>query len=199
MELNRRWGRRADFQPGLVAGLALSGHHARPALVMKVPGKPTLHSARWAVDDEVTQLREWATELVFPLAAPPSPISSLAIGTASTCALRLGVEHPALAPVHARLQHGHGRWTIVDAGSEHGLLIDGDRCARAELWPGLEISLGGALTLVAESPRLIALRETLSRLLGWGDEQRAAVETYGVRRWCGLDAPSPRGSGGSTI
>lgn len=160
---------------GIVAKRDLGGHHVRPPTAMKVPKPTLLHSAPWAIDDEVIQVREWATELVFPLVAPPSHIWSLAIGTARTCALRLGVEHPQLAPVHARLQYD-SRWTIIDAGSEHGLIIDGVRCAGAELRPGLEISLGGALTLVAESPRLIALRETLCQLLGWGAKQRAAVD-----------------------
>jgi hypothetical protein len=64
----------------------------------------------------------------------------------------------------------------VDGGTAHGTLIDGARCDRAELRPGLEISLGGAVTLIAESPRLIRLREALERILGWRPARRAAVD-----------------------
>ncbi|HWO25881.1 MAG TPA: hypothetical protein VNO30_44405 [Kofleriaceae bacterium] len=37
-------------------------------------------------------------------------------------------------------------------------------------------ALGGAVTLIAESPRLILLREALERLLGWSPARRARVD-----------------------
>jgi hypothetical protein len=64
----------------------------------------------------------------------------------------------------------------VAQGGEHELLIDGAKRESAELRPGLEISLGGAITLIAESPRLIALRDALARLLGWSPARRETVD-----------------------
>lgn len=130
--------------------------------------------AQWAIDDDVIRLREWATATVHPLDGDAS--EAPAIGTAETCAIRVHDPSRRVAHAHARLERARGRWTIIDADSEHGLLIDGTRRARAELRPGLEISLGGAVTLIAESPRLITLREELERLLGWSPARRAMVD-----------------------
>jgi hypothetical protein len=139
------------------------------------PNAPTAsRPAEWAIDDDVIRLREWATDTVHPLAEDAGPL--LAIGTAAACALRVQDPSHRVAPEHARLEWIRGRWSIVDAGSEHGLLVDGTRCDRAELRPGLEISLGGAVTLMAESARLIVLREALERLLGWSPARRATVD-----------------------
>src|SRR5262245_17133566 len=133
--------------------------------MMKSGAPPsTPRPAEWAIDDDVIRLREWATANVHPLADAAQPVT---LGTSAACAIRVRDPSRRVGREHARLEKGRGRWTIVDAGSPHGLLIDGVRCGRAELRPGLEISLGGAVTLIAESPRLITLREMLECLLGW--------------------------------
>jgi hypothetical protein len=134
----------------------------------------TSRPAEWAIDDEVIRLREWATDTVHPLAEDAR--ASLTLGSAEASSIRVRDRARRVAREHARLERSRGRWTIVDAGSDHGLLIDGTRCDRAELRPGLEISLGGAVTLIAESPRLIALREALQRLLGYRPARRATVD-----------------------
>jgi FHA domain len=130
--------------------------------------------AEWAIDDEVIRLREWATDTVHPLIwdarSPPT------IGTAETCSIRVRAPSHRVARVHARFDRSRGRWSIVARDSEHGLLVDGAKRESAELRPGLEISLGGAITLVAESLQLIAVREELSRLLGWSPARRETVD-----------------------
>lgn len=134
----------------------------------------TERPAEWAIDDEVIRLRGWATDTVHPLIwdarTPPM------IGTAEACAIRVPDPSRRVARAHAHLERARGRWSIVDHGSEHGLLIDGARRASAELRPGMEISLGGAVTLIAESQRLIALREALMRLLGWSPARLETVD-----------------------
>jgi hypothetical protein len=142
--------------------------------MMKPTAPTTGRPAEWAIDDDVIRLREWATDTVHPLDGHASEVPS--IGTAETCAIRVRAPSRRIAREHARLERARGRWSIIDAGSEHGLSIDGTRRERAELRPGVEISLGGAVTLVAESPRLIALREELERLLGWSPARRATVD-----------------------
>jgi hypothetical protein len=132
------------------------------------------HSAEWAIDDRVIRLREWATDTVHSLAG--SARASLTLGTAKASSIRVRDPSRRVAREHARLERSGDRWSIVDAGSEHGLSIDGVRCPRAELRPGLEISLGGAVTLIAESPRLIVLREALERLLGYRPTRRVVVD-----------------------
>jgi hypothetical protein len=138
------------------------------------PAMMATRPTEWAIDDEVIRLREWATDTVHALAGPAR--ARLTLGTAKASSIRVRDPSRRVAREHARLERSRGRWIIVDAGSERGLSIDGVRCRRAELRPGVEISLGGALTLIAESPRLIALREALERLLGYRPARRAAVD-----------------------
>jgi hypothetical protein len=130
--------------------------------------------AVWAIDDQVIRLREWATNTTHPLSEGAR--HPLTIGTAKTCSIRVRGPSQRVAREHAHLERSRGRWHIVDLGSRHGLFIDGVRCERAELRPGLEISLGEAVTLLAESPQLIALREALVRLLGLGASSRGTVD-----------------------
>ncbi len=150
-------------------------HDARPIHAMMTPlATPPTRPARWAIDDDVIGLREWATATVHPLTWDPRNLPT--IGTAETCAIRVRDPSRRVAREHAHLERSRGRWSIVDRGSEHGLLVDGTRRDRAELWPGVEISLGGAITLIVESPRLITLRAALARLLGWSPARREAVD-----------------------
>src|SRR6185436_162721 len=53
--------------------------------------------------------------------------------------------------------------------------VDGVRRPKVQLEPGSELSLGGIM-LIAESPRLIALRGYLARLLGWDDDHGETVD-----------------------
>jgi hypothetical protein len=142
---------------------------------MMKPDAPTSSPpARWAIDDDVVRLREWATVDVHPLAEDAAV--PLTLGTAKACAIRVRDPSRRRGQVYARLERSSGRWTIVDAGSERGTWIDGTRRDRADLRPGLEISLGGAVTLIAESPRWIRLRETLEQFLGFSSARRVTID-----------------------
>jgi hypothetical protein len=147
---------------------------ARSNAMLVATTTTTSHPAAWAIDDEVIHLREWATDTVHPLIwdarNPPK------LGTAAACSIRVRASSQRVAREHAYLERSRGRWSVMARGSEHELLVDGAKRESAELRPGVEISLGGAITLIAESPRWIALREALSRLLGWSQARRATVD-----------------------
>src|SRR4051812_28755736 len=64
---------------------------------------------------------------------------------------------------------------MLDLGSKNGLRLDGARRSEIVLEPGLEIGFGG-LTLIAESPRLLALRSWLARILGWDDDRIKVID-----------------------
>jgi hypothetical protein len=76
---------------------------------------------------------------------------------------------------HARLMYEEHRWGFLDIGSRNGTEMDGNRQVVGFMRSGAEIKLGGT-THIAESPRLIELREFLCRLLGWTSERAAAVD-----------------------
>jgi hypothetical protein len=76
---------------------------------------------------------------------------------------------------HAELAYGEDGWAISDLGSKNGVHIDGVRVASCSLTPGAEIRIA-AVTLIAESPKLIALRSLLERLIGWGEDRREEID-----------------------
>ncbi|HWU89282.1 MAG TPA: FHA domain-containing protein [Kofleriaceae bacterium] len=137
---------------------------------------PTITSAlteEWAINDEVVRLREWGTDRVHPLFTDrPGPFT---IGTASTCEVQIRDKTRRVSREHAHLQRIQGRWTVLDR-SKHGLYRDGAKLDKLVLVPGVEIGLGGGVTLVAESARSIALRNFLSRILGWSTACAEAVD-----------------------
>jgi hypothetical protein len=126
----------------------------------------------WSVRDEVTQLREWGTHVAYPL--PPRHVES-AIGASRDCWLRLWDPAGSVSRAHAVITCGAGGWMISDLGSKNGVFLDGSRVPRLAVTAGAEIRIG-SVTLVAESPKLIALRALLERLLGWADERREVVD-----------------------
>jgi hypothetical protein len=65
--------------------------------------------------DDVIQLREWASGGVHRL--PPVR---------------------AVSRQHARLICEQGRWTLTDAGSKNGVLVEGSQCRDVELRPALK-------------------------------------------------------------
>lgn len=140
---------------------------------MRPPPITAVAPAEWAINDEVIRLREWATGTVHLLTGARS---RLMIGTAPTCAIRVMDPLGRVAPEHAVIERQHGGWIIVARDDGRGLLVDGAARERAELRPGIELSLGGGVTLIAESLRLIALREELARMLGWSPARQEAVD-----------------------
>jgi hypothetical protein len=132
---------------------------------MRASGRETGLSETSALDDEVVQLREWGTAVVYPL--PHSPTNSpTTIGVHRDCTIRLVDRSRRVSRLHAELVRSQGMWLLRDLRSTNGVFLYGVRTTEVLLAPGDEIGIG-YLTLIAESRRSIELRSYLSRLLGW--------------------------------
>ena len=127
----------------------------------------------WMSDDMVVRLREWGSDRVHAL--PDDPGAEVTIGSSDACSLRLDDPSGRLSRQHARLTIEGNRWIARDLDSKNGLRVDGVRRAKVQLEPGCELGLGG-VTLIAESPRVIALREFLARILGFSEDASEAVD-----------------------
>lgn len=135
-------------------------------------------ASEWRIDDEVVRLRQWGTDTIIG-ELPVPPVGDWTVGSGEDCALRLDDPSGRVSRVHASLVHDRTRWLLRDLGSKNGVRLDGARRAEIVLDPGVEIGIGG-LTLIAESRRSAALREFLSRLLGWRSD-RIEVVDHGLR------------------
>jgi hypothetical protein len=122
--------------------------------------------------DDLIRLRLWGSDETFPL----PPLSDGGdVGASSACAIRLRDGSGRLSGRHARLSFADGQWCVRELDRIRGITLDGTRHAEFSLVPGAELGIGG-ITLVAESPRWIALRAFLARLLGWSRERSEHVE-----------------------
>lgn len=75
------------------------------------------------------------------------------------CVLRVRVPDPSMSQTHARLERGLGEWSVADAQSKNGTLVNGVPTERTRLHDGDLITLGytvflfrSALTVVGELP-----------------------------------------------
>ncbi len=139
---------------------------------MTIATKTDVGSEAWEIDDDVVRLREWATDRSYLL--PTDPSATVTIGSSESCSLPLVDPSGRLSRHHARLVRD-GRWIAHDLDSKNGMRIDGVRRTKVQLEPGSELGLGG-IALIAESPRLIALRSFLSRILGWATDRSETVD-----------------------
>lgn len=130
-------------------------------------------ATEWRIEDEVIRLREWGTDNIYRLPAPPT--DSLLVGTADTCMFRLVDPSGHTSREHARLERRRGGWFVCDLDSKNGMRADGARRTELRLEPGVELGIG-RLTLIAESHLFIELRNFLARLLGWGSDKMAIVD-----------------------
>jgi hypothetical protein len=121
----------------------------------------------WRILDSVVHLREWGTRIIHPL---PLDQVGATIGAARNNWLR--IQAPGVAPQIALLARAGRCWTLRDLG---GVRLDGVAHSVVSLSPGSEIEIGG-ITLIAESPRLVALRGSLERLLGWAPDRAVDVD-----------------------
>jgi hypothetical protein len=129
--------------------------------------------AEWHIRDEVVHLREWGTSVAHPL---PLTRETSIIGAAEGCWLRLWDPTGRVSRKHAAMTYSEqSGWTLSDLQSKNGVHVDGARVNSVALAPGVRIRIGGAV-LVAESPKLCALRELLARFIGWRDEDREEVD-----------------------
>jgi len=143
---------------------------------MTVATKTDLGLDAWMIDDDVVRLREWGTDRSYPL--PAGPMAETTIGSSEACTLQLTDPSGCLSRQHARVARDGtlaNRWVARDLDSKNGMRLDGVRRPKVLLEPGSELGLGG-VTLIAESPRLIALRSYLARVLGWTTERSEAVD-----------------------
>lgn len=141
------------------------------------PGTPTTSnplSDEWAIDDEIIRLREWASTRVHSLYSDDRGLHR--IGSGPGCEIRIRDPRRRISRQHAYIERQRGRWVVCDDHSKNGLVVDGVLRDKAGLVPGTEIGLGGGATLVAESARLIAVRNGLARLLGWSARQAEPVD-----------------------
>jgi hypothetical protein len=134
-----------------------------------------IHLPDWSIHDPLVRLREFGGQKIYNLPAPPPPPHQLEafLGTDASCIVRL--QDPKVSRKHARLLHEESRWGVLDVDSRNGMKIDGHRQRVGYLGSGAELEVGGT-TLMAESRRLIELREYLCRLLGWASERAHAVD-----------------------
>jgi hypothetical protein len=120
---------------------------------------------------QVVHLRVWGTDRTHPL--PARTLPHAALGADERCAVRIA--DPSVASFHAHLQREPSRWLVRALDGQRDLRLDGAPCDAFALAPGAEIGVGD-VTLVAESPRAIALRGFCYRLLGWGADRGPAVD-----------------------
>lgn len=135
--------------------------------------KTDLAAGEWAIEDKVIRLREWATNRAHLLPANPGP--ECTVGSAETSTIRLHDPSGRVSRLHACLARLENGWLLHDAKSKNGLRLDGSRRGEILLEPGVEIGIGG-VTLVAESPLSIALRNFLARLVGYGNDRVETVD-----------------------
>lgn len=161
---------------------------------MTAATKTDLALDAWVNEDDIVRLREWGAERCHllpldparhdshPLVGPTRPRvehaaapAAMILGSSEACSLPLRDPSGMLSRQHAQLVHDGARWIARDLGSKNGLRLDGVRRTEAVLEPGCELGLGG-LVLIAESPRQIAVRGFLARLLGWTAPRAEVVD-----------------------
>src|SRR6266700_6328181 len=116
----------------------------------------------WAINDQVTQLRLWGTDIVYPLESGDEP----SIGASAVCPIRIEDPSGQVSRTHARIVRTLSGWGVRDLDSKNGIHIDGSQRKDGPLMPGTELGIGD-IVLIAESRQLIALRGFLDRLIGW--------------------------------
>jgi len=135
---------------------------------------------RWLGDNTVTQLRDWATGVVYLLSELPGAVS--VIGRSRDADLRLGDPSDSETGVsrhHARLTRVGRQWRLDDLSSKNGVRLFGERVTSFVLEPGMEMRIGPHV-LIAENPTLADLHAYLARLLGWEAKTRSTAN-LGIR------------------
>ena len=124
----------------------------------------------WCVEDLPLRLRQWAGESSFPLL-----LAEVKIGSSPTCDLQLHDPEGEISREHAMLKPHGDSWQLSDLNSRNGMLCDGVRVSSVILRSGQWIKIG-SLVFVVESPRLVAFRAMIARLVGWMVERQSVVD-----------------------
>ena len=133
------------------------------------PGYPRV--GEWPLDDEIVALRLFGTDQIYELA---SGAGVQTVGSSPTCDLVLRNQGGTVAARHARLVRRHERW-LIQAVADAPVLRDLVALREFPLIPGIEVKVGDR-TLIAESERSRALHRLLTRVVGFGPEQRGNVD-----------------------
>jgi FHA domain len=139
---------------------------------------PSPHDMSPSVLDNVVRLREWASDQGYPLPEPSRgpPRQSWVVGASPACDLQISDPKGQISGRHAcLLKEPSKKWSLLDLPSRNGMYVDGVRQTTALLEPGQEIRIG-SVTLVAESVRLMLLRNFLLRILGKKKRDLRAVD-----------------------
>jgi hypothetical protein len=121
--------------------------------------------------DAVITLREWGTQRALFLRSHRARLAS----TTSTSEATMFRGSLTVGTARAELVYEQGSWWLRDLAGDCALRLDGRPVHEIHLMAGMEIGIGGR-TLVVESPRSIALRNFLARLLGWDEERCSAID-----------------------
>jgi hypothetical protein len=150
-----------------------------------------------SLDDEVTRLREWGTNRIFPLHVLQTPGSQ---SPASTMALQLSRDGRVSSANRVELAYESKTWRVKDWDGIANLRQDGRPAREVNLMAGTEVAIAGR-TLIAESPRSIALRSFCFRLIGWSDDRIAVVDhaLRAIRLACSGRAPLILRGGGDLV
>lgn len=131
-----------------------------------------------SVLDDVVRLRQWASDQGYPLPEllPGSTRQSWVLGASPACDLQISDPKGQVSRRHACLLREEAKkWSLLDLPSRNGLYVDGVRQTAVRLEPGQELRLG-SVTLVAESVRLMLLRNFLLRILGKKKRHLAVID-----------------------
>jgi FHA domain len=136
----------------------------------------------WVTDDDVVQLREWGTDITYALPVAPRPSAGSPvegsvhwfIGTSESCFVRLHDPARRISRRHAMISRDSNGWNVMRL-SHNSLRVDGVQQNSTALAAGVEIEIGETL-LIAESLRLMRLRDYMARILGWTAERQGAVD-----------------------
>lgn len=78
-------------------------------------------------------------------------VPRILVGRAACCDLQ--IHHPSVSSVHCVLALGAQHWSLIDAGCEGGLILDGKRWFRKRMEPGTAVPVGDFRLSVARLAR----------------------------------------------
>lgn len=128
----------------------------------------------WCTRDGVIRLRSEGNEQPHKL---PDSRSELTIGRADGCDVILHPEAQ-ISREHARVKREDTGWYVRDDASTNGVIYNGVPLTQQVWHPirsGGVLELGGQRIFV-ESARLVAARDLLACLLGWGPDRQIVVD-----------------------
>lgn len=134
----------------------------------------------WAIADRVIQLRQWGTDIVFPL--PASAADGQTLGASGECSLRLDDASGQISRIHARLERTTSGWDVRDLASKNGIQLDGAYRTRADHEWVRKFSASSLPDIEKGTRRLVAFR--VSRNMS-DAATRLRMAPVSLSRWLG--------------